>query len=221
MTTARERIREIQALLHGVEIDGRMRPGGETLRALEELGRIGETAPESIYPPLPEIDHVGNHRGPTHGPWPADDDSSLRAFYGEPGEAHLVKIEFPYPMRLAWETSTVVRTSRCHVKVRDSLRAILEAILAMYGSVGAVREARMDLFGGIYNLRKMRGGTSTSRHSWGISIDIDPDQNGLHTPWPGQATMPDEVVQIFRGHGWKSGAVSWGRDAMHFQATQS
>jgi hypothetical protein len=216
--TAQETIFQIQGLLH-VKQDGLVRAGGETIRELEKLGKM---TPEAIYPPLPDVaEHVGNHQGPTHGPWPADSDASLRAFYGEPGESQLVTIEFPYPMRLAWETSTVVRTSRCHVKVRDSLRAILEAILAMYGSLEAVREARMDLFGGIYNFRNVRGGNSISRHSWGIAIDIDPDQNGLKTPWPSEATMPREVIDLFRAHGWKSGAISWGRDAMHFQATQN
>jgi hypothetical protein len=65
----------------------------------------------------------------------------------------------------------------------------------------------------------MRGGHAWSRHAWGIAIDLDPDRNGLHAPWPISATMPEPVIRIFEKHGWKSYARSLGRDAMHFQAT--
>jgi hypothetical protein len=32
--------------------------------------------------------------------------------------------------------------------------------------------------------------------------------------------MPVEAVEVFERAGWKSGARAWGKDAMHFQATQ-
>ena len=73
----------------------------------------------------------------------------------------------------------------------------------------------------------MRRGTSLSRHSWGIAIDLNPDENTMQTPWkaerigqPGWATMPQEAIAVFEKHGWKSGAHAWGKDAMHFQATR-
>ena len=85
----------------------------------------------------------------------------------------------------------------------------------------------LDVFGGIYNYRTMRRGTSLSRHSWGIAIDLNPDENGMQTPWkaerigqPGWANMPQEAIAVFEKHGWKSGARAWSKDAMHFQATR-
>lgn len=151
--------------------------------------------------------------------FPRDTYEAICATYGKPSDDQQVVIQFPYPMRLAWETHTVVHQTRCHRLVKDSLTAILKEIKDHYGSLTAIREARMDLFGGLFNIRKMRGGSAWSRHSWGIAIDLDPDQNGLHTPWPRKATMPLAVIEIFERHGWKSYARAIGRDAMHFQAT--
>lgn len=150
---------------------------------------------------------------------PSDSTASLIRHYGKPGSSNLTKIIFPYPMRLAWDLEKKATSSRCHKKVKESLQSILEHILKHYNGIDGVREARMDRFGGIYNFRKMRGGSSYSRHSWGIAIDLDPDQNGLRTRRP-KATMPDPVIAIFAAHGWKSGGTAWGRDYMHFQATK-
>lgn len=151
--------------------------------------------------------------------WPKDTQEALTKFYGPPGEEYLVTIPLPYPMRIAWDTGATVKTIRCHTLVAESLTRILTAIKDHYGSIDAIRAARMDLYGGCYNYRKMRNGDSWSRHSWGIAIDLDPDQNGLNDSWPKPATMPERVIEIFEKEGWLSGARQWGRDAMHFQAT--
>jgi hypothetical protein len=161
--------------------------------------------------------------------WPSPDERSLRAFYGEPGaERNLVSISLPYPMVLAWDgdpstpafDAVTVRSTRCHHKVAESLRECLAAILAHYGSIRAVQEARMNMLGGVFNPRRQRGGSAWSLHAWGAAIDIDPEQNGFRTPWPAVATMPEAVIEIFEARGWKSGARAWGRDSMHFQGTR-
>ena len=44
--------------------------------------------------------------------------------YGTPNETgvgYLVKIQLPYPMRLAWDTDTTVTTMMCHKLVADKL----------------------------------------------------------------------------------------------------
>lgn len=152
--------------------------------------------------------------------WPEDADEALNDFYGPRGTGFEL-MPLPYPMRLAWDHGTTIHRAQCHFRVRDSLTSILEEILAHYGSLEEVRAARMDLFGGICKVRPMRGNSSRwSRHSWGCAIDLDPRQNGLTTPWPSEATMPEAVVRIFERHGWKSYARSLGLDAMHFQATR-
>lgn len=153
-------------------------------------------------------------------PWPSPDERSMTAFYGEPGDARkLVTIQLPYAMRLAWKTSVVVTRTTCHRLVAESLQGVFETVLEHYGDVGAVREARMDLYGGCVNVRRQRGGKAWSTHAWGVAVDLDPAKNRNLSPWPTAATMPLEVIEIFEAAGWKSGARAWGRDAMHFQAT--
>jgi hypothetical protein len=151
--------------------------------------------------------------------WPQDTEAAIRQFYGEPGEDALVRIALPYPMRIAWDTGTVIRHTRCHRLVAESLTTILAELIEEYGSLERLQRVGLDLFGGIYNYRRMRGGHAWSRHAWGIAIDLDPDRNGLHTPWPISATMAERAIRVFERHGWKSYARTLGRDAMHFQAT--
>lgn len=154
---------------------------------------------------------------PDPNPWPADNEVSLVRFFGEAGnEDNLVSFEFPFPM--FYEGKRVLK-SRCHKKVKDSLLRILGAIGNRWGSNRGVLEEAED-YGGIYNFRKMRGGKSISRHSWGIAIDLDADDNGNHVPWPQEADMPFEIMEEFAKEGWCPAGAAWNRDAMHFQSTR-
>lgn len=149
--------------------------------------------------------------------WPEDTDEAIIDFFGEIG-TNQKTITVPYPLRYTGtDPFKVVTRITCHKLVADSLISIFQDILAHYGSLRAVQENRMDLYAGCLNVRPMRNGTSWSRHSWGIAIDLDDIQNGNGVPWPGIATMPMEVIKIFEKHGWKSYAKTLGRDAMHMQ----
>lgn len=154
---------------------------------------------------------------PSPNPWPEDNITALTRFYGRAGDtANLVSFEFPFPM--FYEGKRVLR-SRCHSKVKDSLLRILGEIGTRWIHHRGILEAAED-FGGIYNFRQMRGGLSLSRHSWGIAIDLDADDNGNRTPWPNDADMPLEIMEAFAREGWLPAGAFWGRDAMHFQATR-
>ena len=51
--------------------------------------------------------------------------------YGTPnetGNGYLVKIQLPYPMRLAWDTDTVVNTMMCHKLVSAKFLAVFSEI---------------------------------------------------------------------------------------------
>lgn len=139
--------------------------------------------------------------------------------YGKPGDENLVMITLPYPMRIAWDTDVVVNKARCHRKIADRLLCVFIELKAHYG-YEKIKELGIDLFGGIYEYRKMRGGNDWSRHSWGIAIDLDPARNGLKVRKPKAQFSKKEykaMIDIF----YKYGFVSYGReknyDWMHFE----
>lgn len=149
--------------------------------------------------------------------WPKADGASLRAFYGRPGdEGNLVSFAFPYPVFYGGKRVT---TGRCHWKVKDSLLRILTRIGKIHGEERGIMEEAED-YGGIYNYRNKRSGSTLSVHAWGAAIDLDADDNSFRETWPVQADMPLEIMEEFAKEGWVSAGAFWGYDAMHFQATR-
>lgn len=142
--------------------------------------------------------------------------------YGKPnesGEGYLVTIDIPYPMRIAWDTDTTVNKIRCHKLIADRLKAVLDEILIEYG-YDKIKELGIDLYGGCFNYRKMRGGSSWSKHAWGIAIDLDPDRNQLkESAITARFARPEykKMIDIFYKHGFLSLGVEKNYDWMHFE----
>lgn len=154
---------------------------------------------------------------PKPNPWPQSDRASVEAFFGKPGdERNLVSFDFPFPM--FYEGKKLLK-SRCHYLVRDSLLRVLKSLEPLLSTTADGIEAATD-YGGIYNFRPKRGGTSMSLHSWGIAIDLDADDNGFRDAWPVKADMPFSIMEAFAREGWTAAGAFWGYDAMHFQATR-
>jgi len=131
----------------------------------------------------------------------------------------LTQISLPYVMRLSWNKTITVNKLTCHKEVASSLQSILGSILDLYGSRDAIKAARMDLFGGCYNFRTVRGGHTLSMHAYGAAIDLDPEKNPRDKPWKANSgMMPVEVIEIFKDHGWAWGGDFKSRpDCMHFE----
>ena len=152
---------------------------------------------------------------PKPNPWPNNDQRSLRRFYGEPGdESNLVMIDLPYPM--FYDGKRVTRT-RVHKKCAASLLRILTAIRDLMPQHPQITDEAQD-FGGVFNARTKRGGTSWSVHAWGAAIDLDADDNTFRDSWPMRSDMPLEIMEAFAREGWTSAGAFWGYDAMHFEA---
>jgi len=151
--------------------------------------------------------------------WPRQAD--CERFYGPVGQ-NQVMLVLPYEMRLAWETSTRIRRFQCHQKVHDAFLNVFTRTLATYGET-RIRDLRLDLFGGCLNVRKMRGGTEWSMHSWGIAVDIDPDRNRLemnHTVASMAGPEYADFWNIVEGEGLLSLGRARDFDWMHFQAAR-
>jgi hypothetical protein len=142
--------------------------------------------------------------------------------YGKPnitGEGYLVTILLPFPMRLAWDTESVVNKMRCHKLVSGRFLAVFNELLRVYG-YAKIKELGIDLFGGCFNFRKMRGGNDWSKHSWGIAIDLDPGRNQLkETSKTARFARPEykAMIDIFYKHGFISLGREKNYDWMHFE----
>jgi hypothetical protein len=78
-------------------------------------------------------------------------------------------------------------------------------------SRGKVNE--LKTFDGCFNIRKKRGLSSMSLHSWGIAIDVNAAWNQLNmTP-----TLSPEFVKCFTDAGFDWGGTWTRKDGMHFQ----
>ena len=143
------------------------------------------------------------------------------AKYGKPNQqgSYLVTIKLPYPMRLAWDTKATVKTMRVHRLEADRVVKIFTEILDHYG-YDKIKELGIDLFGGCFNFRQMRGGSDYSRHSWGIAIDLDPARNTLkETAKTARFARPEykPMIDIFYRNGWCCQGIEKGFDFMHWE----
>ena len=148
--------------------------------------------------------------------------AQLMAKYGKPnetGKGYLVTIKLPYPMRLSWAKDTKVSKMSCHKLVADKFLAVFNDLLDHYG-YDKIVELGIDLFGGCFNYRKMRGGNDFSRHSWGLAVDLDPERNKLkETSRTARFARPEykPMIDIFYKHGFVSLGIERNYDWMHFE----
>lgn len=115
----------------------------------------------------------------------------------------------PFHLRMPWDHGITIRSFQCHKAVRVSIETIYDKIWNHYGrDLKAIREARVDIFGGCYSFRRNAGGAKLSMHCWGAAVDIDPERNPTGEKWkPNTGMMPEAVVDIFNEFGWE-----WGGD---------
>jgi hypothetical protein len=142
--------------------------------------------------------------------------------YGVPnetGQGYLTKIILPYPMRIAWDTAHTVSSITCHKSIASNLVSVFNDLLSYYG-IDKIKELGIDLYGGCFNFRKMRGGSDWSVHSWGLAIDLDPARNTLkETSKTARFARPEykPMIDIFYKHGFQSLGKEKNYDWMHFQ----
>lgn len=173
----------------------------------------------SSFAPAPPTRN-GPDMGPTLPPvWPRQ--ASVPAFYGPVGTSQTT-IDIPFDMWIAWDKSLRARKMTLHTKVAASAERVLQAVVGIY-SAAERKSIGIDLFGGSLNVRKMRGGSTYSMHSWGIAIDFDPERNQLN--WGrDRARLAKPDAEPFWLEWEKEGWLSLGRarnfDWMHIQAAR-
>lgn len=142
-------------------------------------------------------------------------------FYGEAGGPQCTagKVELAYSMVIAWNKTQTIHRFSCHEKVAQPLTGIFQQTLQHYG-LADVERLGLNIFGGCFNFRQMRGGSSLSTHAYGAAVDLNPEHNQLR--WGAeraQFAKPEYVPfwNIVMAHGGTPAGYAWGKDWMHFQ----
>jgi hypothetical protein len=151
--------------------------------------------------------------------WPTQ--AQCGRYYGAPGNAH-VRLTLPFKLRIAWDKRQSVSTFVIHKRCHDSAARAFQKIRETY-SDKEIAEIGIDLFGGCYNNRPMRGGTNLSMHAYACAIDFDPERNQLK--WgrdKARLAKPDAVPfwEAWEAEGWVSLGRARNFDWMHVQAAR-
>lgn len=153
--------------------------------------------------------------------WPLQTQTELKAFYGNVGE-NQVKVRVPYPLKIAWAPEKVVNVITCHEKVHQSVVRILTNVKNHFG-LQRISTLGLDMWGGCLNVRKMRGGSNWSTHSWGMAMDWDPARNRLRwDKYKAQLSKPEYGMwwKYWEDEGWISLGRERNYDWMHIQAAK-
>lgn len=131
-------------------------------------------------------------------------------------EGQLVHITPPYQL---YFEGTPVKTIRVHKLVAPYVSKVLEEVLAHYGAQ-RLHALHLDDFGGCYNAREVRGGSTLSMHAWGVALDWWASANPMKAT-TAKAPLAGPEYDFWWDTWEKYGAVSLGRangkDWMHVQ----
>lgn len=159
--------------------------------------------------------------------FPHEDSESLNQFYGNPrGRNGLVSQSWYKENIVKWEPPYLFFFSEGHVRLRTLLVHRLcvptfdkafSDVLKHFGPSG-IDQHRLNICGGTYNFRAMRGGSRLSVHAYGIAVDMDPQHNPFPHPWTSHGINID-FVNILQEAGFWWRGYHGDIDPMHFQCT--
>jgi len=157
--------------------------------------------------------------------FPHEDTEALNHFYGDPrGRNGLVSTSWYkdnitkwtpiYPMFYS-EHNVPLKTLLVHKLCVPTFDKAFGNVLKHFG-IDKIKELRLNISGGTYNYRLMRGGSRLSVHAYGIAIDMDPNYNPFPHPWhSGGINIDFANIMMEAGFWWRGyhGDI----DPMHFQ----
>jgi hypothetical protein len=145
--------------------------------------------------------------------------AQMEQFYGPVGQ-NIELYKLPYNMKLAWGDGDKITKISLHKKCAESALGVMEAAKNHYSQSG-LEDLGLHLFGGSLNVRKMRGGSNWSVHSWAAAIDFDPARNAFRSP-ASEATLDAKIFdhwwELWEAAGWVSLGRERNYDWMHVQA---
>jgi hypothetical protein len=125
--------------------------------------------------------------------------------FGEPSASNKCMTLFDVPTEL--EIGLIPKRIYCNRALVEPLKQAFKLLI----ETGKVSE--LKTWDGCFNIRKKRGLSSMSLHSWGLAIDVNAFENGLNvTP-----KLSKEFVKCFIDSGFEWGGTWTRKDGMHFQ----
>lgn len=167
-----------------------------------------------------DLDADDDETSTTNTQWPTY--NNMEDFYGPVG-SDMVRLTLPYTMVLAWDNSQTISKLTIHRRCGPSAIGIMEEARDAYGGASAMSDLCLDQFGGCLNVRKMRGGSRYSTHSWGAALDFDPTRNQFRWTDIRAHLDGDEYNkwwELWEAQGWVSLGRERNYDWMHIQAVR-
>jgi len=126
------------------------------------------------------------------------------AKYGDP-EKQKNMVVWDVPTHL--EIGVIPKKIYCNRDMVSPLQKAFENLI----KTGRVKE--LKTWDGCFNIRKKRGLSSMSLHSWGIAVDVNAFENGLGK----DPKLSKAFVKCFTDAGFNWGGVWRRKDGMHFE----
>jgi len=126
------------------------------------------------------------------------------AKYGDP-EKQKNMVVWDVPTHL--EIGVIPKKIYCNRDMVAPLQKAFENLI----KTGKVKE--LKTWDGCFNIRKKRGLSSMSLHSWGIAVDVNAFENGLGK----DPKLSKAFVKCFTDAGFNWGGVWRRKDGMHFE----
>lgn len=128
--------------------------------------------------------------------------------YGTPSDRNPNMVVWDVPAEL--EIGLIPKKIYCNKDMVAPLSSAFKKLI----DTKAVNE--LKTWDGCFNIRKKRGLTSMSLHSWGLAVDVNAFENGLNqTP-----KLSQLFVSCFTTSGFDWGGTWTRKDGMHFQLSK-
>lgn len=124
--------------------------------------------------------------------------------YGDPVEENNL---FLWDVPTELEIGVIPKKIYCNKDIVEPLTKAFKNLIER-GFVGELKT-----WDGCFNIRKKRGASSLSIHSWALAVDVNAAWNGFGK----EPTLSNGFVQCFTDAGFDWGGVWKKKDGMHFQ----
>lgn len=140
------------------------------------------------------------------------------AYYGKPG-SNFVRMYFPFKMYYAGK---LTKTTRVNKRCKPMYEHRYEMLLSHFGQ-SELDRLKISDHSGLANVRKIRGGTAWSSHSWACADDVNAADNRMSMTLA-QSRFGSNKYQAYWDIVYESGAMSLGLehdfDVMHCSYTR-